>query len=234
MSRIKIETGYYYHIFNRGVDKRIVFENSSDYARFIHSLYFCNDMEVMENLNIRRFSVRQNDKSLALVIEDRNKRSENRLVDILCFSLMSNHYHLLIKQVAENGISLFMHRLGTAYTNFFNIKYERGGSLFQGPYKIRLVNSERYLAYLSKYIHLNPLEIIEPDWQTSGAKDRKRANDFLDNYKWSSYLDYIGIKNFPSVINKDLLGEYYPIPEEYKKFIDTHVPDDLNQIRHII
>lgn len=231
MSRITIETDCYYHIYNRGVDKRIVFENNSDYIRFIHSLYFCNDTEV-QNLNVRRFSA--DVKSSTLNIEERKKRSENRLVNILCFSLMPNHYHLLVKQVADNGISLFMHRLGTAYTNFFNTKYERSGTLFQGRYKIKQITSEQYLAYLSKYIHLNPLETTNLDWQASGVKDWKGANYFLNNYKWSSYQDYIGIKNFPSIINKDLLGEYYSTPEKYRAFIQTFMPEDLNQIGHMI
>lgn len=231
MSRISIETGCYYHIYNRGVDRRIVFENNSDYVRFIHSLYFCNDMEV-QNLNIRRFLT--DVKSLALNIEERHERSKDRLVNLLCFSLMPNHYHLLIKQVTENGISLFMHRLGTAYTNFFNTKYERNGCLFQGPYKIKQITNEQYLAYLSKYIHLNPLEIIESDWQTSGIKDWSKVDDFLNKYKWSSYQDYIGIKNFPSIINKDLLGEYYPSPDNYKALINTFIPEDFGQIEHMI
>jgi putative transposase len=223
MSRIKPETGYYYHIYNRGVDRRIIFEDSSDYARFIHSLYFCNDARV-KNLNIYRSPL--DVKSPTLHIQ----RSENRLVNILCFSLMPNHYHLLIEQVADDGISSFMHRLGTAYTNYFNIKKERSGSLFQGKYKIKQIIDEKYLIYLSKYIHLNPLEIIEPDWQESGIKDRKAADDFLNNYKWSSYPDYIGEKNFSSVIHKDLLNNYYPGPENYKIFINNFIPGEFNKV----
>lgn len=233
MARILPQTGYYYHVYNRGVDKRIIFENNADYARFIHSLYFCNDAE-MQIRNIQRAS-NCNVQSLTLHMEKRDKkRSNNRLVDILCFSLMPNHFHLLIKQVVENGIPLFMHRLGTAYTNYFNTKYERDGSLFQGSYKVKEIGNEQYLVYLSKYIHLNPLEIIEPDWQVSGVKDWKAANDFLDNYKWSSYPDYIGIKNFPSVLNKNILGEYYPSYEGYKNFVNSFIVSELEQIRHAL
>lgn len=231
MARILPQTGYYYHVYNRGVDKRIIFENNADYARFIHSLYFCNDAETQLR-NIQRAS---NVQSLTLHMEKRDiKRSENRLVDISCFSLMTNHFHLLVKQKIDNGLPLFMQRLGTAYTNFFNLKYERSGSLFQGSYKLKEIGNEQYLAYLSKYIHLNPLEIIEPDWQASGIKDWKKANEFLENYKWSSYPDYIGIKNFPSVLNKDILGRYHPSHEGYKSFINSFLVNELDQIRHVI
>ena len=146
---------------------------------------------------------------------------------------MPNHYHLLVKQAAENGVSLFMHRLGTAYTNYFNAKNERNGSLFQGRFKIKQITEEKYLVYLSKYIHLNPLEIVVPDWQ-EGVKDKNKVNDYLSSYKWSSYQDYVGIKNFPSIINKDLLGEYYPSPASYKELINTFIPDDLRQIKNMI
>jgi len=228
MSRIKIETGCYYHVYNRGVDKRITFENDSDSVRFIHSLYFCNDTEI-QNLSMKR-----NVESSTLNIGERHKRSGNKLINILCFSLMPNHYHLLVKQVAENGISLFMHRLGTAYTNYFNKKYERNGSLFQGRYKIKQITNEEYLAYLSKYIHLNPVEILQPNWQEKGINDRTQADIFLNSYKWSSYQDYVGIKNFPSVIDKDILSDFYPNPNSYKEFISSFLVREMEQIKHML
>lgn len=228
MSRIKIETGYYYHVYNRGVDKRITFENDSDCVRFVHSLYFCNDTEV-QNLSIKR-----NVESSTLDIEKRHKRSGKKLVNILCFSLMPNHYHLLIKQLVDNGISIFMHRLGTAYTNYFNKKYERNGSLFQGRYKIKQITDEGYLAYLSKYIHLNPVEILQSDWQEEGINNKAQADNFLNSYKWSSYQDYVGIKNFPSVIDKDILNDFYPNPDSYKEFISSFLVQEIEQIKHML
>ena len=140
-------------------------------------------------------------------------------MDIACFSLMPNHYHLMLRQLVDNGISIFMQRLGTAHTMFFNKKYERLGCLFQGTFKAKVITSEAYLLHLTRYIHLNPIELINQKWKDTGISNWKEANIFLESYKWSSYQDYIGIKNFPSIINKGLIFEYYKGSSEYKEFI---------------
>lgn len=226
MARPTIFINNHVHTYNRGVDKRIIFNTSGDYARFIHTLYLSNDIEYIATNYLKRSNV----ESPTLYIDRQYKHSGRRLVDILCFCLMPNHYHLLLKQLVDGGVSKFMQRVNTAYTNFFNLKNERSGCLFQGKYKYKIITNERYLAYLSKYIHLNPLEIIEPRWKEDGIKNWKLANEFIENYKWSSYPNYIGQKNFSSVINKGLLGDFYKNPKEYKGFINTYLAEDLNKI----
>lgn len=229
MSRPTLSINDHTHIYNRGVDKRIIFNESADYARFIHTLYLSNDIEYVATNYFRLQE--HNVESPTLHI---HKHSGRCLVDILCFCLMPNHYHLLLRQLVEGGISKFMHRVNTAFTNFFNLKNERTGSLFEGKYKYKIVTSEQYLVYLSQYIHLNPIKIIEPAWKEKGISDWKRANAFLETYKWSSYQDYIGVKNFPSVINAGLLEGYYKNPQEYKKFINNFMVDDLSIVKGLL
>lgn len=225
MARIKHLNEHFYHVYNRGVEKRIVFLDTADHARFLHLLFVCNDA-YLKMKNTTRILV-HNEQGETLLID---KRSDARLVDILCYSLMPNHFHLMLKQVADNGISLFMQRIGTAYTMYFNKKYERNGVLFQGSFKTRFVQNEQYLVYLSKYIHLNPVELIEPQWQENGIGNWAATNKFLEDYKWSSYADYIGVKNFPSIINRNYLKEYFKTEKEYKKFINEFLVADLQHI----
>jgi len=227
MVRPILSTNDYVHAYNRGVDKRIVFNTSGDYARFIHTLYLSNDIEYTA-INYKRLN---NVESSTLNMGDVfHVHSGRYLVDILCFCLMPNHYHLLLKQLVDGGISKFMQRVNTAYTNFFNLKNNRSGSLFEGRYKYKIITSDEYLLYLSQYIHLNPIKLIDPDWKIKGVSDWKQSNTFLETYKWSSYKDYIGIKNFPSIIKQDFLMEYYRTPEEYKKFINSFLVESLEKI----
>ena len=124
---------------------------------------------------------------------------------------MPNHYHLILKQVVEGGISLFMKKLGNSYTGYFNGKHERKGmgALFQGRFKIVHVDANDQFLHLVEYVFSNPVEIFDQDWKIKGVGNPKRAIEFLNEYKWSSYLDSIGIKNFPSVTQRDSLWKVF-------------------------
>ncbi|MFC1612301.1 transposase [Patescibacteria group bacterium] len=225
VTKIQPQTYNFYHIYNRGVDKRVIFEDNSDYIRFIHLLYVCNDSEIKLK-NTTRFLKNTHEQGQPLLIQ----REGERLVEIICYCLMPNHYHLALKQLIKDGIPRFMHKLATAYTMAFNIKHERSGRLFEGPYKLRFINSENYLLYLSKYIHLNPIKFLEPQWKERGIQNWRLVNNFLESFRWSSYLDYIGIKNFPSIINKRVMSEFYKTPEVYKDFINQYLITDFQYI----
>ncbi len=119
---------------------------------------------------------------------------------------MPNHYHLLLRPLKENAISDFMQKLGGGYTRYFNEKYKRTGVLFEGKYKYVHVGDERYFLHLPYYIHANPLKLKFPKWREGLAVgDVPRAIEFLKKYRWSSFPDYIGHKNFPSVTNRKFL-----------------------------
>lgn len=139
------------------------------------------------------------------------------LVGILSWCLMPNHFHFLIRQIVEGGITLFMRKLGTGYTLYFNQKYERSGVLFQGTFKAILVENESHLWHLPFYIHANPLDLIEPSWREGNIKNPDRAFKFLETYRYSSHLDFLGNKNFPSVSQRNFLTESLEEQRNYQK-----------------
>mgnify|MGYP001592290554 FL=1 len=203
-----------YHILSRGVDKRKIFLEEEDYLRFVHDLFEFNDREAA--LNIGYFFKNQYiDLRSRYIGEKRQKRKF--LVKILIFCLMPNHYHLLLTPIVEGGITKFMRKLNIGYAKYFNQKYERVGALFQGRYKSIHIQNDSHFIHLPYYIHLNPLDLKFPEWRGGEIKNYKGAIKFLENYRWSSFLDYIGKKNFPSITQRDLLLEFFEGPENYKK-----------------
>lgn len=227
---------HYYHIYNRGVDKRRIFLENKQYYRFIHDLYEFNDSDAVTNLSWRLHYYRSRESIVdyrfpTSIVPMVKKRKE--LVEIVCFCLMPNHFHLILKQLIEKGISKFMHKLGTGYANYFNEVQKRTGALFEGRFKSILIENDEYLMHLSRYIHLNCIDLIEPEWKEEGIKDLKAANRFLEAYKWSSYLDYIGKRNMPSVINTDFLLDYFGNNGEYRCFTTSWLQGDVDYIKDL-
>lgn len=147
MRKIKFINGDYYHIFNRGVEKRDIFLDKVDLDRFLQSMHEFNTLDPIGSIYAASFRKNNLLRSLA-------SKSE-RLVDFVCYCLCPNHYHFILQQVKDKGIEKFMHRLGSGYTNYFNRKCSRSGSLFQGTFKANHIDSDEYLLYLSAYINLN-------------------------------------------------------------------------------
>ncbi|MBI2100527.1 MAG: transposase [Candidatus Vogelbacteria bacterium] len=207
MRRVPIVAGEIYHVYNRGVEKRKIVLNDKDRLRFIFSLSVFNDEAPTVHNMYRMFEV------------GLRPNKGKKLVEILCFTLMNNHYHLLVRPITDRGLTEFIRKLGTGYTNYFNLKYRRVGPLFQGKYKAVQVQTEQQLRYLPFYIHLNPLEAIKKDWFSDGlSKDELRsAQRLLDSFEWSSHLDYLGQKNFPDVSDRTFLTKILGKPEEYRR-----------------
>ena len=125
------------------------------------------------------------------IFDTDNKRARTqKLVDVLAYALMPNHFHLVLKQKIDDGITKFMRKLATAYSMYFNIKYEHSGVLFQGRFKSSHINSGPYFRYIFSYVHLNPLELVEPDWKDGTIRNEKKARKFLADYRYASYFDY--------------------------------------------
>lgn len=99
---------------------------------------------------------------------------------------MPNHFHLILKQLQDEGISKFIQKFAAGYTKYFNAKYERSGVLFQGKTKNKHVDSDEYFQYLVEYVYLNPVDLIEPGWKEKGMQNPEQVIEFLDNYPWSS------------------------------------------------
>lgn len=226
MRKLHFTDGDFYHIFNRGVDKRKIFLKKQDYFRFIHDLFEFNDLDATINVG-RKFV---NFAGGLASSKSPFRKVRKLLVNIICFCLMPNHFHLILKQIKKEGITKFMQKLGTGYTMYFNQEYERTGSLFEGPFKSIFIEKDEYLVHLSRYIHLNPAELKEPDYKEKGINDWESVGRFLEEYKWSSYLDYLGKHNFPSLINKKPLLEYFKNENEYKKFVYDCMTKDIEKI----
>lgn len=235
MTRPQFITNEVYHIYNRGVEKRDIFIRDKDYFRFIHNMFEFNDRRPALNLG---FHFDNYGKSL--VKSDFTSRKPRKLlVEIFCFCLMPNHYHFLLRQKVDSGITEFMRKIGTGYTNYFNLKNKRVGPLFQGKFKAVHVVKEAHLTYLPHYIHLNPLDLALPEWRNKKIRDPEKAFKFLEKYRWSSFIDYIGRKNYPSVIQPDfLLSNYYRSRTSlvsYRKAIREWLDDlDLAQLQEVI
>lgn len=219
MNRIKPSTGNIYHIYNRGVEKRKVFLNKEDYFRFIHDLFEFNDENPTVNFH---YYLKPNGRESAQSIEvglpkiKIKKEPRKLLVELMAFCLMPNHFHLMARQLKDDGITEFMRKLGSGYTNYFNLKNHRVGPLMQGKYKFALVKNEEHFIHLPYYIHLNPLDMAAPEWRERKIENYNRAIKFLENYRWSSFQDYIGKKNFPSVTQREFLMEFFDGSENYK------------------
>jgi len=132
---------------------------------------------------------------------------------------MPNHFHLLIKENTDNGISMFMKKLCTAYAMYFNKKNERSGILFQGRFKAEIADTDEYLKYLFAYIHLNPVKSIELDWKENGIKNEEHVIKFLNDYQWSSYGFYIGEKQKDPILDIKEFPNYFENFKEFKIFI---------------
>ncbi len=205
-----------YHVLNRGVDGRDIFMDEQDRFRFIHDLYELNDQDVV-NTTFHIFS-RSNDLRGRKVV-DIEKKPRKLLVDIHAFAMMPNHYHLMLSAKVDGGISKFLNKLNMGYVKYFNYKNKRKGTLFQGRTKKILISDESHFVHLPYYIHLNPLDLNSPEWRERKLVDHKKALIFLEKYRWSSHMDYVGIKNFPSVTNRELLLDYFGGSEGYKNAI---------------
>ena len=215
----RIETGKIYHVFNRGVEKRDIFLTDGDRWRFLQGLYLFNDESVSSNLLFRL--EQEKGKMHFGILKDYMKKEgieRKPLVRIMADCLKSNHFHLLIEEIQENGISRFMQKFGTGYVRYFNKKYERVGPLFQGVYKAVEVQKDTQLHYLLVYINvINPGQEIEPMLKEQGAQDVGGILKFAEEYLWSSHQEYLGKRN-SIIIDEGVGGELFASPKEYYEF----------------
>lgn len=192
----------YYHIYSRGTEKRLIFIDESDYRRFVELLFLCNGSKPVDSRKYKGLS-------FAECVDKIGKNKEN-LVYIGAYCFMPNHFHLLVKERDPVGISIFMRKLLTAYSMYFNTKYERKGRLFESSYQSRHVDYDEYLKYLFAYIHLNPVKIIDPYWK-EGIKDREKAIKYISDYQFSSFADYVeGKREEGIILSRDKFPNYFP------------------------
>ena len=205
---IQLINGEVYHICYRAVGDSDIFRDEDDHFRGIFALYeFNNDVPV-------QMWIRRQRRKREKIMTNKNPDKafipiRDGLVEILAFCFMPNHIHLLVKQVKDGGVSKFMKKTGGGYANFFNKKYQRKGHLFN-QFKAIHIKTDDQLQNVLNYIHCNPISLIEPGWKENGIKDVNKVINFLeDEYRWSSYWDYLGKSNFSSVTSRDFLLEIF-------------------------
>lgn len=190
-SRKEYGAGGYYHIYNRGVEKRVIFLDEQDYKTFLGYMKLYLSPPNLHGQVLRDHNGKTISPSKALA----NFCSE---IELISYCLMPNHFHFFIRQNTERGIAKFMQSLVQKYVMYFNKKYERVGSLFQGRYKTVLVTNENQFTYITKYIHRNPLNILPAGPGPAG----------LPEYKYSSYGNYLGLFKQSWVKTEDILSYF--------------------------
>ena len=223
----QFEIGNIYHIIKRGVDGREIFLKPQDNSRFILGLEFFNSKNEINLWNlIRGDDVEDAERGLTPLrekLENQRKNASKPIVELMAFTLMPNHFHLIIREIIDRGISRFMQKIG-GYTGYFNKQYNRIGNLFGSTYKCIEIKSNAQLFAVFNYVHTNAVELIEPLWKKQQVKNPDKANNFLKNkYKWSSYRDCIGIPTFPNVVNKDFILDFFGGQENCKKEVENWI-----------
>jgi putative transposase len=217
---LEFSEGEYYHVYNRGTEKRTIFLDEKDHRRFLQCLHYLNNKHFVPQ--------RADFASPDFLFRQPTGNERSPLVELLSWCLMPNHFHLLLTPLSEGGVSRFMLRVLTSYSKYFNVKYDRSGRLFEGTFKAKHVDKDEYLNHVSRYIHLNPLKLKIPNWQNGGAADIRTAVRFLEEeYKWSSFRDYIGQGVFPELVMSDRLIVDVGGREEYREFVYEWLQDGV-------
>lgn len=190
----------YYHIYNRGVDKRNIFTEPKELLRFLKSVKEFNTVELLD-------SIAENERRTNRELNSRPKK----LVNIVAYCLNQNHFHFILEPLVNEGVQKFMHRLSTGYTNYFNKKHKRSGALFQGRYKAKHISSNEYLLHLGVYVNLNNLvhKGMNKEWMTK--------------LPFSSFDEYKGITK-DQICKKDILLDQFKNQAEFIKFCKDTLP----------
>jgi len=207
------------------VDGRSLFLDTQDYARFVHDLYEFNDVipaGEFYDISVPEMSGRT------------TSRHRKRIVDIHGWALLKNHYHLLLSEHVKGGMTLFLRKLG-GYARYFNERHRRRGTLFQGRTKKILIARQEHFLYILHYVHLNPLDYLSgaEKWR---ERDRGAIIDIpkmlkhLQGYRWSSYLDYCGVRNFPSILTKTLFDDALDMnyASSVKEYLIDKTSEEIN------
>lgn len=199
----------FYHVFNRGVNKQEIFNSPDNYERFLQTIFYYQFSGPKPRFSThKRFRVK-------------DFSNNPKIVDIICYCLMPNHFHFLLRQIKEGGITEFISKVSNSYTKYFNTKHKRIGPLFQGEFKAVPIETDEQLLHVSRYIHLNPFvsELI---------------ND-LAAYPYSSYKNFIEPASVGFCITKPIL-DFFKNPKEYEKFINDHsdYAKELEKMKHLL
>jgi len=209
------------HICNRGVEKRRIFLDKQDYKRFVDNLFLLNNVGG---------KIRTKKKD----IFNDPKLKQDKLVEILKWSLLPNHFHLLLYEVVEGGISEFTRRVGNAYTKYFNTKNQgRNGYLFQNGSKIILIENDSHFQYIPFYIDLNPVQSFLKT-QKPAPLIAEKVQTFLRSYEWSSFKDFFGDGQRIAIVNQNLFYDLFDTNlKTYRKELLEFMKDSWVSTWHV-
>ena len=188
--------GEFYHLYNRGTEKRIIFKDLADYKHFLYLMYVCNTIRSIELRKIGE-----------------NFDREETIVNIGAYCLMPNHFHFLAHEKVEGGISKYMLKLMTSYTMYFNKKYQRTGKLYEGVFKSVHASTDKYLKYLYSYIHLNPAKLIDKNWKEKRGSTATKLLEYISKYPYSSFTEYKDMKFI--IVEHSKFPVYFKNPSEH-------------------
>jgi len=218
--KLVFQNGSLYHIFNRGLDRRNVFQDTRELYRALELLSFYNHKDVpVRYSQFLQLSLEAKDNTLKRLSENES------LVDVLAFCLMPNHFHFHFRQKIDNSVSTFIANFTNSFTKYFNAKYKRIGPLFEGVFKAVFIESDDQLIHLSRYIHLNPV-----------ASSIINSNQLLD-YKWSSYSAYLSLsKESKIVLDKETVLSFFKTSKLYEEFVLDQIDygKKYEKIKHLI
>ena len=212
MRKEPIDIGSFVHVIKRGTRGLPIVKDEGDKWRFLLMLNHFNDEYASENW----FRDLRDEKIAHTLLRPKLWPAQEKLVKILGFCLLDNHFHLFLKEITENGIAKFMHRLGIGMTKGFNEKYKEKGSLFQGAYHSKTIEEDMYLRYVSVYIQVKNAFDMYPGGMKKALCEFDTAYDWASKYLYCSLGDYVGTRKSP-IVETDLLGEIFT-PAEYKSF----------------
>lgn len=223
-----------YHIVIEGIEE--IFKDIDDFYRAIFSIYEFNNAKEVKIRERRKARQKQKEELKKIAQEFQKIKnqikpdtgpasvdSRDKLVEVLAFCIMPNHIHLLLRQLKDNGIIKFIQKIGTGYGGYFNRKYGHRGHVTKKRFTAVHIKNEEQLKTVFVYIHTNPISLIEPKWKEIGIKNPEKAIEFTENYKWSSYPDYIAKRNFPSVTNREFLLKIMGGEQGCKEFVEAWI-----------
>lgn len=236
MRKDPFAVGSFIHVYNRGNRKQPIVKDAKDRWHFLQMLFYFNNRFSPSNIfrELRKLLKSDFNRDFNFIWPE-NWPGRQPIVKILSFGLADNHFHLIMKEIKQGGVTMFMRKLGTGMTNYYNTKYQETGRLFQGAYKARLVNTDNYLKYLSVYVQVKNILELYPGGMEKALNNFEDAFKFASKYPYCSLADYVGYRSSP-IIEKDLLGEIFNDPKEYKRFAkDCMFSADFDEkIKHLI
>ena len=248
MRKEPFTVGNFVHIYNRGNRKLPIVRDESDKCYFIQALYYFNTEITPENpfqslresgiflpvkLPVKSDFTGKSDFNVDLVWP-KNWQPRKPIVKILAYILLKNHFHLVLKEIRDGGITTLMRRIGTGVTNRFNTKYKETGRLFQGAYKAKCLDNDNYLKYILVYIQVKNAFEIFPGGIKKAMKNFDLAYDWAVKYPYNSLSNYANTHG-TQIVNKDIAKDFFPKPSDFKEFakecmFNLNLEDELEDL----